>query len=565
MSKSNNLHDYLKDLEDAIRTKVGTTDKINPQEFSNKIKSIRTTSSGNGDDSAGGGSITLIVPNIGDSKIHKIIHSSYIPYISKITKNEEIVEISNEIELDANTQNVITIHFKEKLTTLDNLFFECNTISSIFAGALKTDKVTSMFNVFNYCTNAVYIDVSGWDTSNVTNMSWMFGQCNTVDLIIGINDFDTSKVTDMRYMFNFCSTIERINISNWDCSNVTTMQVMFGQCDRLTNVYLPKKVKKIEDIGWMFILCPKLVEVDMRGWDMSHLKSAAQTFNSCSALENVWMDGPVAADVDAQFFFFSVPETGTFHHNPNYDYSMFTTYLPAGWEFDPYMPSPANLIVYYDVTDTNSPTTICYNLDGFKDIKVDGESIGLVKSYTFNKTGINAVEFIVADEYSNAVRQWSFYLCDRIVKVHIPGTILIVRDDAFYQCTNLKEVVGIDHLLHIGAWAFRMTGITKVKLNDNLVILGKDAFGQSNLEYLEMPANTINTLQNTPFLACPLKTVVCSGSIAPTIYNDTFKEVDEGGTLYVPDGSDYSSWMAKDQYYLGYYNWTVKPLSELPN
>ena len=515
---------------------------------------------------AGGGSVTLLFSNTNDgTKVHKIIHYTYIPYISKITKDGEIVEISNEIELDSTRDHVITIHFKEKLTTLDNLFFECNTISAIFASALKTDKVTSMFNVFNYCSEALYIDVSGWDTSNVTNMSWMFGQCNSVNHIIGINDFDTSKVTDMRYMFNFCSDIERIDISNWDCSNVTTMQVMFGQCDNLTNVYLPKKVKKIEDIGWMFILCPKLVEVDMRGWDMSHLKSAAQTFNTCSALENVWMDGPVAADVDAQFFFFAVPDTGIFHHNPNYDYSMFTTYLPAGWEFDPYIPSPANLIVWYNVTDINSPTTICYTLKGFKDIKVDGESIGLVESYTFNKTGINAVEFIVADEYSNAVYNWSFYQCKSIVKVHIPGTILIVYDNAFYQCTNLKEVVGIDHLLHIGAWSFRITGITKVKLNDNLVILGKDAFGQSNLEYLEMPANTINTLQSTPFLACPLKTVVCSGSIAPTIYNDTFKEVDEGGTLYVPEGSDYSAWMSKSAYMLGYYGWKVKPLSQLPN
>lgn len=38
MSKSNNLKDFVKDLADAIRDKTNTTELINPQDFSNKIK-----------------------------------------------------------------------------------------------------------------------------------------------------------------------------------------------------------------------------------------------------------------------------------------------------------------------------------------------------------------------------------------------------------------------------------------------------------------------------------------------------------------------------------------------
>ena len=45
MSKSDNLTDFLTDVADAIREKKGTTEKINPQDFSDEIKSIKTSTS----------------------------------------------------------------------------------------------------------------------------------------------------------------------------------------------------------------------------------------------------------------------------------------------------------------------------------------------------------------------------------------------------------------------------------------------------------------------------------------------------------------------------------------
>ena len=45
MSKENNLTDFLTDVADAIREKKGTTEKINPQDFSDEIKGIKTSTS----------------------------------------------------------------------------------------------------------------------------------------------------------------------------------------------------------------------------------------------------------------------------------------------------------------------------------------------------------------------------------------------------------------------------------------------------------------------------------------------------------------------------------------
>lgn len=41
MSKTDNLTDFLTDVADAIREKKGTTEKINPQNFSDEIRSIK--------------------------------------------------------------------------------------------------------------------------------------------------------------------------------------------------------------------------------------------------------------------------------------------------------------------------------------------------------------------------------------------------------------------------------------------------------------------------------------------------------------------------------------------
>lgn len=48
MAKTDNLSDFLRDVADAIRTKKGTTDLINPQNFSEEIASIE----------GGGGDVT---------------------------------------------------------------------------------------------------------------------------------------------------------------------------------------------------------------------------------------------------------------------------------------------------------------------------------------------------------------------------------------------------------------------------------------------------------------------------------------------------------------------------
>lgn len=124
MSKTDNLTDFLTDVADAIREKKGTTDLINPQDFSSEIKSIQSSSTpkkviytgplciGNTDngptdisdpDSKGKRTINLHVANEYSTygTIYKCHASDWNPYTSE--KFEGVVDYSVTINLNEAT------------------------------------------------------------------------------------------------------------------------------------------------------------------------------------------------------------------------------------------------------------------------------------------------------------------------------------------------------------------------------------------------------------------------------------------------------------------------------
>ena len=75
--------------------------------------------------------------------------------------------------------------------------------------------------LFAYFTNLKEIDFgAGVDTSQVTNMSEMFYDCNSLTSL-DLSGFDTSQVTDMRAMFSGCSSLTSLDVSGLDTSQVT--------------------------------------------------------------------------------------------------------------------------------------------------------------------------------------------------------------------------------------------------------------------------------------------------------------------------------------------------------
>lgn len=59
MAKNDNLKDFLTDVANAIREKEGSSEPINPQDFSSRIQAIQT-GGGGGDTPAGGSNIVYL-------------------------------------------------------------------------------------------------------------------------------------------------------------------------------------------------------------------------------------------------------------------------------------------------------------------------------------------------------------------------------------------------------------------------------------------------------------------------------------------------------------------------
>lgn len=245
MAKTDNLGDFLKDVADSIRTKTGTTELINAQDFSDKILSIQT----------GGGENTLKKLLDATKSCYYLFYKYSGTSVDDLIQPSDTENVTTMRYMFNNCTNLTTIpQFNtSKVTDMNNIFYFCKALTSI--PQLDTSNVTAMNSMFYSCKALTSIPLL--DTSKVTFMNSMFTECSNLTSIPQLN---TSKVTDMNGMFYGCSSLT--TIPQLDTSNVTFMWGMFNQCTQLTTV--PSlDVDKVADFGQMFLYCPNLKSILM--------------------------------------------------------------------------------------------------------------------------------------------------------------------------------------------------------------------------------------------------------------------------------------------------------------
>jgi surface protein len=269
MAKNDNLTDFLIDVADAIRAKKGTTNKINPQDFSAEISSIEggggTKWTGHAD-AEGLKAIGWTDEDIAyyqengvnwnaeDDEYHKVPddnkalygvmtadnivnYKTLIVYLPKIDTSA----ISDMTEMFKNCYSLVSIPQLDtsNVTNMNYMFYECYSLVSI--PQLDASNVTSMTSMFRNCYSLV--SIPQLDTSNVTSMTSMFYNCYS---LVSIPQLDTSNVTNMVRMFNTCYSL--VSIPQLDTSNVTSMNYMFYECKLLIHANI-KNSKLALDLG----------------------------------------------------------------------------------------------------------------------------------------------------------------------------------------------------------------------------------------------------------------------------------------------------------------------------
>ena len=165
MAKDNNIQDFLTDVADAIREKKGTTDLINPQDFSNEIASIEV---------GGGGGIHIgsTEPSDDDSiwiditeetppsiiEISRDIRDEAIPMINENSINyinEQNYQNEDEVKALVDEQIIKSVVLDKAYHTIQpNKFYTFPTANVIEVG-LEPITDTSRYNeyMFEFTSN----------------------------------------------------------------------------------------------------------------------------------------------------------------------------------------------------------------------------------------------------------------------------------------------------------------------------------------------------------------------------------------------------------------------------
>ncbi len=303
-----------------------------------------------------------------------------------------------------------------KVTDMSNMFYSCESLTSLDLNSFNTAKVTDMSLMFYGCQRLKSLDLSSFNTANVTDMSYMFCSCQSLTSL-DLSSFNTAKVTNMRYMFNNCQSLTSLDISSFNTANVTNMARMFYNCTALKSLDLSSfNTANVTDMARMFYDCQNLTTIFCNDncSTSSVLKSSEDMFKSCYAL---------------------VGGNGTKYANGKVD----KTYArPDGGTSQPGYFTGRERDVYTEFDETTGTLTYYY------DLKMSSRS-GITELYT--PEDHDAVRF--KDYYKKVLKT----VIDPSMKnAHLTSTYNMfdggVSQDPFgiYALENMTEIDGLENL-----------------------------------------------------------------------------------------------------------------------
>ena len=185
--------------------------------------------------------------------------------------------------------------------------------------------------------------------------------------------------------------------------------------------------------------------------------------------------------------------------------------------------SPYDITAKYNVTSTTSPTKLYYSGRFYPtEMYVDGEQIDVTSEYTFNTLGEHTVNYVFSDK--TRIDSSAFEECSNLISIVIESSVKEIGDYSFCNCNNLSSVTLPSSVKTIRYSAFESC---------------------SKLMSIEIPAS-VTYIGISAFRYCgSLKSITCYGTLPPSLEENTFEGLPSRGTLHIPQGSDYSTWLSK--------------------
>lgn len=507
----NNLASFLKSIADAIRSKKGTTDLINPQDFAEEIESLSSSST------------SVVKSDVNFYDYDGTLLYSYSK--SDFLALQEMPELPTQSGLICQEWNYGLTDAQEYVTNYGVLDIGATYITSerttrLYIRIVSPGRMT--VPLYFMQTEDAGVSINWGDTMNSTTATGT-GSINVTHTY--------SKVGD--YVITLRVFKGRLTLGH----NSSSYCIM-GALDDSGLVYRSMLVKvetgPSTDIGdFACCDCPNLEYVTLSN-DVTYIGSNA--FDSNLRLSAVIIPSSISILYGATF---------------RWCQSMTCVVMPRRMEN-----IPSNLFGY------------CYSLESI----TLPENISEIKSYAFQYcTSLKSITF---PPRASSVGSYAFQHCYSLESAGAKGisSIYTIGGYAFYKCYKLERIRLADGVTSVGDYAFYYCyNLESVEFPNSLTSIGSYAFVQcQSLVSLILPKR-VTSIGASSFSSCfGLTSVVILGSLAsigsyafnntkgvvyydfrvsesiPSLSNsNTFNGIPSDCKIVVPDAL-YDSWIATD-------------------
>ena len=274
-----------------------------------------------------------------------------LPYLH----TENVTDMSNMFyHCNSLTSLDVSYFDTHQVESMAAMFCSCGKLTSINVSGFNTEKVGAMQEMFSGCYELTDLDVSGFDTHNVVWMNNMFGSCRELTQL-DVSGFNVQKVVGISEMFSGCKKLKIIDVSNFNTENLSsnpyyTMSSMFAYCESVEVLDLSNfNTAKVRGMKNLFYNCKNLKTIYCNDdWNTSTLTESADMFTGCTALIGGNGTAYDASHVDATY---AHPDA---EDNPGYFTKLETAYAVLSTD-------GKTLTFYYD-TERNSHTGTKYSM-----------------------------------------------------------------------------------------------------------------------------------------------------------------------------------------------------------
>ena len=572
MSKADNLKDFLTDLADAIRAKKGSTDLINPQDFSSEIASLpsgleivdmtETTATIEPNKVYVWGMVESLNITLGASTDVSDFFAFRFrcskPTMTSVTVNG--ATWADDTELDAQGKPILDLgswyqcEIKGGTSALyARLAHYIHFADSNVEAVLLANGVGDGLGI-TYKDAAKVTSISTWFKDNADITSF-----NELEKFIGVKTIPSRAF----YGATNLQSIDLTNITTFtngaNFKNASSLNIVLN-IPNLTGVipygaFEKTAISGIENLGSVTAI-QGAVDVNAGGWG-NH-----SAFRKCTNLKFANLPSTLTTIEYAAFAGCSQLTEINFGDKSSITSIRVGAFCDVPISFDIDFPNLTGTLGYAAFQNTKIRKIL--NLGSISIIDGAGDSVGPYGSYGAWGAFKNCKELtdVTLPSSLTTIGIRAFYGCSALASMNFPSSLTTIGQGAFYGCSALASMNFPSSLTTIGKSAFQnCTSLTEITLPAGVTSIQKTAFAQcTSLAEIALP-DTLTGIEEGAFIGCSSLQYIRIEATTPPTLSATNAIPSTIGAIYVPDESVAA--------YQAATNWSsfaskIKGISEMP-